>query len=89
MILIDGAPGSRKSTLTVTVHICEQWGRGELFNEFTVVILVQLRDPRVQSANSIADLLPTKDHSMAEQAAREVIDNEGSGILWILHHGCI
>ena len=82
VILLDGAPGSGKSTLTV--HICQQWGREELFNEFTVVILVQLRDPRVQSANSIADLLPTKNYAMAEQAAREIIANEGSGVLWIL-----
>ena len=82
VILIDGAPGSGKSTLTV--HICEQWGRGELFNEFTIVILIQLRDPKVHSARSIADLLPTNDRTMAEQAAREIIANEGSGVLWIL-----
>ena len=82
MILIDGAPGSGKSTLTV--HICQQWGRGELFNEFTIVILIQLRDPKVHSARSIADLLPTNDRTMAEHAAREIIANEGSGVLWIL-----
>ena len=82
VILIDGAPGSGKSTLTV--HICQQWGRGELFNEFIVVILVQLRDPKVQSAQTIAELLPTKDVAMAECTAREIIANEGSGVLWIL-----
>ena len=82
VILIDGAPGSGKSTLTV--HICQQWGRGELFNQFAVVILVQLRDPKVQSAQSVAELLPTKDVAMAERAAREIIANEGSGVLWIL-----
>ena len=82
VILIDGAPGSGKSTLTV--HICQQWGRGELFNEFTIVILIQLRDPKVHSARSIADLLPTNDRTMAEHAAREIIANEGSGVLWIL-----
>ena len=82
VILIDGAPGSGKSTLTV--HICQQWGRGELFNEFIVVIIVQLRDPKVQSAQTIAELLPTKDVAMAERAAREIIANEGSGVLWIL-----
>ena len=82
VILIDGAPGSGKSTLTV--HICQQWGRGELFNEFTVVILVQLRDPRVQSAQLITDLLPTKDRTMAEQAAKDIIANEDSDVLWIL-----
>ena len=82
VILIDGAPGSGKSTLTV--HICQQWGRGEQFKEFTVVILVQLRDPSVQSAQSIAELLPAKDDTMAERVAREIMDTEGSGVLWIL-----
>ena len=82
VILIDGAPGSGKSTLTV--HLCRQWGRGELFNEFIVVILVQLRDPKVQSAQSIADMLPSKDRAMAERAATEIIAIEGSGVLWIL-----
>ena len=82
VILIDGAPGSGKSTLTV--HICRQWGRGKLFNEFTVVILVQLRDPKVQSAQSIADLLPCEDHAMAERAATEITAVKGSGVLWIL-----
>ena len=82
VILIDGAPGSGKSTLTV--HICQQWGRGKLFNEFTVIILVQLRDPKVQCAQSIAELLPAEDDTMAEQAAREIIACEGSSVLWIL-----
>ena len=82
VILIDGAPGSGKSTLTV--HICQQWGRGELFTEFTVVILVQLRDPRVQSAQSIAGLLPCENHSIAEEVAAEIMAIKGSGILWIL-----
>ena len=82
VILVDGAPGSGKSTLTV--HICQQWGRGELFNQFTVVILVQLRDPMIQGARSIADLLPAKDLATAEQIAKVIVANEGSGVLWIL-----
>ena len=82
VILIDGAPGSGKSTLTV--HICQQWGRGELFNEFTAVILVQLRDPRVQSAQSIAGLLPCESHSIAEEVAADIMAVKGSGVLWIL-----
>ena len=68
IILIEGAPGSGKSTLTV--HICQRWGKGELFQQFTVVILVQLRDPAVQSAQTIADLLPVEN---AEEIAAELI----------------
>ena len=82
VILIDGAPGSGKSTLTV--HICQQWGRGELLNEFTVVILVQLRDPELQRAQTFVDLLPAENRETAEQAAAEIMAVKGRGVLWIL-----
>ena len=79
IILIEGAPGSGKSTLTV--HICQRWGKGELFQQFTVVILVQLRDPAVQRAQTIADLLPVGN---AEEIATELIATKGCGVLWVL-----
>ena len=82
MILIEGAPGSGKTTLSV--YICQSWGRGELFQEFTVAILVQLRDPAVQSAQAIADLLPCQDKEMSAQVARAITDIDGRGVLWIL-----
>ena len=82
VILINGAPGSGKSTLTV--HICQQWARGDLFDEFAVVILVQLRDHSVQNAHSIADLLPNKDREMAEWATKAILSTEGRSVLWIL-----
>ena len=79
IILIEGAPGSGKSTLTV--HICQRWGKGELFQQFTAVILVQLRDPAVQSVQTIADLLPVE---IAEEIAAELIATNGRGVLWVL-----
>ena len=79
IILIEGAPGSGKSTLTV--HICQRWGKGEIFQQFTVVILVQLRDPAVQRAQTIADLLPVEN---AEEIATELIATNGRGVLWVL-----
>ena len=82
VILIDGAPGSGKTSLTV--HVCQRWSRGELFEEFTVVILVQLRDPAVQSAKSIADLLPCPDIETAQQVADSIKATSGRGVLWVL-----
>ena len=82
VILIDGAPGSGKSTLAI--HITQGWSKGELFQEFTIVILVQLRDPTVQSAKSIADLLPCRNNEMALQLASAITDIDGRGILWVL-----
>ena len=82
VILIDGAPGSGKTSLTV--HVCQRWSRGELFEEFTVVVLVQLRDPAVQSAKSIADLLPCPDIETAQQVADAIKATNGRGVLWVL-----
>ena len=82
VILIDGAPGSGKTSLTV--HVCQRWSRGELFEEFTVVILVQLRDPAVQSAKCITDLLPCRNREMAEEVTRAITASDGRGILWVL-----
>jgi hypothetical protein len=82
VVLIDGAPGSGKSTLTV--HICQRWSEGELFQDFTIVLLVQLRDPAVQNAQSIADLIPCRNRETAQQVASAITDIDGRGILWIL-----
>ena len=82
IVLVEGAPGSGKSTFTI--YVCKKWGRGELFEQFSVVILVQLRDPAVQRAKSIADLLPCQDVAVAQEYASEIIATNGRGILWVL-----
>ena len=82
VVLVDGAPGSGKSTMTL--HICQRWGKGELFQEFTMVILVQLRDPAVQRAKSIADLLPCRNDKMSQNVSAAITANDGRGILWVM-----
>ena len=82
VILIEGAPGSGKSTLSL--HICQEWGKWEMFQQYNVVILVKLRDPHVQKANAIADLLPCVDKSMADQAEADIKSNYGKGAVWVL-----
>ena len=82
VVLVDGAPGSGKSTMTI--HICQRWGKDELFQEFTMVIFVQLRDPVVQSAKSIADLLPCPDIQTAQLVANAIKASNGRGILWVM-----
>ena len=82
VVLVDGAPGSGKSTMTV--HICQRWSKGELFQEFTIVILVQLRDPAVQRAKSIADLLPCPNIQKAKEVASAIEASNGRGILWVM-----
>lgn len=83
LILLEGAPGSGKSTLSI--HICQKWGKGELFQEFSLIILVQLRIPKTQQANCIADLLqPTCMTKQAKEIERELLTVNCRNVLFIL-----
>ena len=82
VVLLEGAPGCGKSTLAV--HISQQWGEGKLFMEFDYAILVRLRDPAIQAASCIADLLPAKDDEMRQQAASKICGNDGHKFMFIL-----
>ena len=79
VILIEGAPGSGKTTLFW--HICQRWSAGELFSQFNLVLLVRLRDPEVQKAKGVADILPFADKQ--EEIAIEIKLRKGNGILFL------
>ena len=81
VVLIEGAPGSGKTTLSV--YICQQWGVGKLFQEYKIVILVQLRDPEIIFAKGIKDLLPHRNNVMAEKVYDEITSTDGQGVLWV------
>ena len=82
VILLEGAPGCGKSTLSV--YICQQWEKGQLFNQFKLVILVRLRDPAVKSAKGLADLLPCPDTTTAQEIAARMLANKCQDILFVL-----
>ncbi|XP_064390954.1 NACHT, LRR and PYD domains-containing protein 3-like [Halichondria panicea] len=83
-VLIEGAPGSGKSTLAL--HICQEWAKGKLFQEFDIAILVRLRDPLVREAKTIADILPCTNKAMANETETAItcMSLYGKGVLWVL-----
>ena len=80
-VLIEGAPGCGKSTLSQ--HICHQWAEGKLFQEYKHVILVRLREQEVQNAKDVADMLPRRDDSMGEEIAKALSACDGQDVLFI------
>ena len=80
-VLIEGAPGCGKSTLSL--NICHQWTNHQLFEEFNLVILVRLREPVVQNAKFIADMLPRHDESMGKEVENLMTHSNGNGTLFI------
>ena len=81
VILIEGAPGAGKSTLAW--HLCKRWEAGELFQEFEIVLFVQLREPAIQSAQSFEDLLPT-DSNMRSEVVSAIQYCRGHQVLIVL-----
>ena len=81
-VLIEGAPGCGKSTLAL--HICQEWAKGKLFQEFDIAILVRLRNPLVREAKTIEDLLPCRNSTLACQIGATISGTDGKGVLWVL-----
>ena len=82
VILIEGAPGSGKTTLSW--DICQRWGAGKLFQEYEAVVLVQVRDPGAQKACEIVGLFPAEDRSMAKSVVAEIVACRGRKVLFVI-----
>ena len=52
-ILIEGAPGVGETTLAW--HLCWKWGKGELFQQWAVVVMLQLRDKRIRQSQTLSN----------------------------------
>ncbi|CAI8024693.1 hypothetical protein GBAR_LOCUS14338, partial [Geodia barretti] len=81
VILLEGAPGSGKSTMCW--YICKQWGEGTLLQGFTHVLMIELRDKTIQAAKHLVQILPYflgHDNRVAE----DLIKKHGDNVLVIL-----
>ena len=68
-VLVEGSPGIGKSTLAW--QVCHRWGRRQLFDQYSTVLLLPLRNTEVQQAKQVEDLI--KDE-------KDVIQEIGTGI---------
>ena len=82
VILIEGGPGMGKSTLAI--KICKCWADGELLEEYDAVILLPLRDPEIQAAKTLKDLLLILDDELRECVYKEITKRNGEGICFLL-----
>ena len=80
-VLVEGAPGMGKSTLAW--QVCHRWGKGELFVQYSLVLLFQLRDRRVQDAKQVEDLFFDLRDVKAQKEVKQEI-GKGKGIFLIL-----
>ena len=70
-IVVEGAPGSGKTMFSW--EVCIRWAKGEILQQYSVLSLLQLCDPKVQEASKIADLFPNS----FEDFHKEMIEAHG------------
>ena len=80
-ILIEGGPGMGKTTLAI--NICKCWAKDELLQSYDAVILLTLRDPEIQEAKTISELLLIPDNEMRDSMFKEIMKSYGERICFI------
>ena len=71
VILVEGAPGVGKSTFAK--ELCRRWARGEMAQQYLLVLLLRLRDDRINKAKSIKELIYHPLEGVAQAVSEELI----------------
>ena len=83
-VLIEGAPGSGKTTLTW--HMLQQWAEGKLLHQFSLLIPISLSnaDPTILNATCLADVLPHESKDLCEKVAKAIAEKSGKGVCFLV-----
>ena len=84
VVLIEGAPGAGKTMLVW--HICREWGRNQLFTQFSIIVLATLRDFADQEVKSLTDVLSItcENPEDAQKVSSKMKACHGRGIIFLL-----
>ena len=81
-VLVEGAPGVGKTTLSW--EICRRWAEGYHFDQYSLVLLLRLRDEMVQTAETLKGLVLYPCEERLDDITRYLKDTGGSNTLIIL-----
>ena len=82
VILVEGAPGVGKTTLSW--EICQRWSEGKLFRQYSLILLLRLRDHSVQTAETIKDLVLYPHVERLDAITQHLKDTNGQNTLILL-----
>ena len=74
-VLVEGAPGIGKSTLSW--EVCHKWEELESIKQCELVVLVRLREKKAQEARCLEDLLPCDDTTNMKELLAAIGEGEG------------
>ena len=80
-MLIDGAPGVGKTTLSRKVS--HMWAKGEILQRYWLVLLLHLREKAISKAKTIDELIFHEDNDLQRDVIKYVKKRSGDGVLII------
>eukprot|EP00731_Ephydatia_muelleri_P004611 Em0002g787a len=81
-IIVQGIPGVGNSTLAW--QLGRRWGKKEILQHFQLVIVLRLRDERMQKAHTISELLYHPDPDIQQSVSKWMASTLGEDVLLIL-----
>ena len=79
IVIVEGAPGVGKTTFAW--EFCSRWERGEIAQQYQLVLLIRLRDERMSRATSLRDIFHYPEQSVLEAVEKEITKSCGANIL--------
>ena len=82
LVLIEGAPGVGKTTFSL--EFCRKWGKGEILQDHSLLLLLPLRDNNLKEAKTLSDLFYHPNSELQQAVVQEVTSNQGKGVaIWL------
>ena len=82
VVLIEGAPGVGKTTFAWDQ--CRQWAEGRLLQDYSIVLLLPLRDNNIRQISSLPGLFLHSRGQVREEVSRRVAESGGKGcLIWL------
>ena len=82
VVLVEGAPGVGKSTFAW--EYCRRWERGEIAQQYQLVLLLRLRDERMSKAKTLRDLIMHDSENVRQAVTADLEQSHGSKTLILL-----
>ena len=81
-ILVEGAAGVGKTTFAW--KCCQKWANGELLQDWSVVIFVQLCNQRVREAKLLSDFIYYPEQAVREKICQDLVNLKGRKVLFVV-----
>ena len=82
VVLIEGTPGVGKTTFAWGQ--CRQWAEGKLLQDYSIVLLLPLRDNNIRQITSLSSLFQHSKRQVRDEVSRRVVESNGKGcLIWL------